>query len=306
MPGETEARYSIRIGSSPRPARSGWVLAALAAIALAGCASTAPTSDDTRDQPPPILRQAAAGLPGEYVSIRDGDRTVQRLRIETRSATAPNALGLLMVQTDRDGSNARRFGLQLEPTDVDHRLAGNFAILDGRGQSRRSCPMRFHVTGEGLVGETDPESCEFGEGDEAVGVLKEIAFGGRRITIADRLVDPDSQASLGADQVIRFLPAVEFSGWLGVRESSDWRVAREFSIRVGQRLEPLDAADMSLGLALALDYYRMEREDAAPMLRLTVVDAESGEVIAESWAEPGSGSIGLALEELQVGLQPPD
>lgn len=306
MPDHADAGTRFFTESRPQRRAPVAMLAGLLAVVLSGCAATTTTESASEAQPPPLLRQLAAGLPGEYVSVRETDGSAQRLRIDARAGSKARSVGLLMIQSDRDGSNERRYGLQLEPTEVDNRLAGRFAILDRNGQARRSCTMRFHVTSQGLVGQTDPESCQFGEGEESVGVLKEMAIQGRRLTIADRLVDPASGNSLGTDQVIRFLPAVAFSGWLGVREGGDWRVAQDFSLRIGDRVEPLDAADMSLGVAVSLDYYRMERASATTMLRLTATDIETGEVVAESWAEPGSGSIGLALPKLQIGLQNAD
>lgn len=298
-----------RAGAHARPTiAGGGLLAVLASLLLVACASTPATdaSNQSAKPPPPVLRQLAGALPGTYVSIGGSDRPLQTLSIKLRSGDTPSGLGLLMIQADRDGSDRRRYGLRLEPSDAPNRLDGSFAILDEHGQARRRCAMRFHVTSQGLIGETDPQTCRFGEGDDAVGVLKEIAIQGRRITVADQLVDPESGSALGDDQMIRFLPAVGFSGWLGVREGDDWRVAREFELRVGERVEPLDAADMSLGLVVTLHYDRMETRDAETLLRLTVTDVESGDIVAESWAEPGSASIGLALSDLQVGLARPD
>jgi len=282
-------------------------LALITAVVLfAGCATTSQTSTRTEKRPSPALQQIAQRFPGEYTSVIENDRPTQSLSIARRSGNESERLRLTLVQRDAGADNVRRYGLVLESAAVENRLRGSFALLEAGGQSRRSCPMDFHLTDRGLVGETDPASCRFGEGTDAVGLLKEIAFDGRRISIGDRLVDPETGEPRGADRIIRFLPAAEFSGWLGVREGEEWRIARDFGLATGERVEPLDAADMSLGYAIGLHYYRMEHDGENTLMRLTVTRPESGEIVAESWAAPGSRTIGVALPDLQVGLNRPE
>lgn len=291
-----------------RPARrhaGSWCPAALLLSVLAGCATTSGPPAPA-EAPSPILRELAERLPGEYVSVRGQDSPAQILRVEVRNGGGEDRLGLLMVQQEAGANRDRRFGLQLEPAAIANRLEGRFALLEGGDQVRRSCPMDFHLTGQALVGETDPASCRFGEGAETVGLLKEIAFDGRQISIGDRLVDPETGESLGEDLVIRFLPAPEYSGWLGVREGDEWRVASDFTLPMGEGIEPLDAAEMSLGVSLELAYYQIDARGEgtdATLLRLSVTELSTGRIIAESWAEPGSRRIGLALPDFQVGLE---
>lgn len=285
-----------------------WTIAGMASLLLAACAATprTPEAPDRGDRPSPAMQQIATRLPGDYISVREDDRSGQSLSIERRSGEGPDSLALSMIQQDIDGETTRRYGLRLEPAAIDNRLKGSFALLDPGGQVRRSCPMDFHLTERGLVGETDPVSCQFGEGAEAVGLLKEIAFDGRQISIGDRLVDPRSGEPRGQDRVIHFLPTAAFSGWLGVRDGEEWRIARDFRLTTGARIEPLDAAEMSLGYEIGLNYYRMERGETGTLMRLTVTELRSGEILAESWAAPGSRTIGIALPDLQVGLRMAD
>ncbi|WP_376695415.1 hypothetical protein [Wenzhouxiangella sp. EGI_FJ10305] len=300
MPNNTEP-YPFLRARRQRIDGGGWAAVALLALILTGCAAT-PDTSTVPDRPSPVLQQIATRLPGQYVSVRDKDRAIQSMSIEKRSASDADGVAFSLVQSSADGADERRFGLSLRPGKLDNRLNGRYALLGPGGEVRRSCPMNFHVTQRGLVGETDPASCRFGEGAEAVGLLKEIAFDGRGIRIGDRLMDPESGEPRGQDQVIRFFPARDFSGWLGIRDGDEWRVARDFSLRPGVAIEPLDAADMSLGFSIELNYYRMERGNEETLLRLTITDSESGETVAESWTEPGSRNIGVALPDLQVGL----
>lgn len=242
-------------------------------------------------------------MPGEYVSVREDEQIAQTLTIQREDSGDSEWLGLSMQQAGVDGGNARQFGLKLEPGGVANRLDGEIALLDPQGRSRRSCPMVFQVSERGLVGETEPTSCRFGDGENSVGLLKEIAFDGSELTIGDRLVNPESGQAIGQDRIIRFLPTRGYDGWLGVREDGQWRVARNFRLRTGGSVEPLDAAEMSLGVSLSLNYYRMERGGDQPLMRLTVTRLDDGSVLAEAWSAPGSGTIGIALPDLQVGLK---
>jgi hypothetical protein len=241
-------------------------------------------------------------MPGEYVSVREDQRRAQALTISREPSGEGDRLGLSMQQAAVNGEDARRFGLKLEPGAMSNRLKGEIALLDPQGRARRSCAMAFQVSERGLVGETDPASCRFGDDEDSVGLLKEIAFDGSELTIGDRLVNPDSGEAVGEDRIIRFLPVRGYDGWLGVREDGQWRVARNFKLRTGESIEPLDAAEMSLGLSISLNYYRMERGGDETLMRLTVTRLEDGSVVAEAWSAPGSATIGVALPDLQVGL----
>lgn len=298
MPKHPERPYRTRNGTRR-------LLIAAFSLGLAGCAAT-PEADVDPARPSPLLQQIASRMPGDYLSVQDDGQRPQSLAIESLPGDAPRSLGLRMVQSDSEGDNVRRYGLKLESTEIENRLAGEFALLDAQGQSRHTCAMTFHATSRRLVGETEPASCRFGDGDDTVGLLKEIAFDGSTITIGDRLVDPESGEALGHDRVIRFMPLRQYEGWLGVREGDEWRVAREFELATGESIEPLDAAEMSLGVRITLDYYRMDRDGDQVLMRLTVLDHRSGKVLAESWATPGSTTLGIVLPDLQVGLRRPD
>lgn len=287
-----------------RAARWRWLTLAVLSLALSGCVTT-PSHQDAEDKarrPSPALEHIRNSLPGDWVSIVQDGHPTRFLTIEPIYSSSDDQLILALQQRSRDGGESRRYRLELELAAMDNRLEGRFALLDAGATERRSCAMQFHLTSRALIGRTDPASCLFGEGEQAVGLLKEIAFDGQSLDIADRIVDPASGETKGEDQIIRFLPEREFSGWLGTKEGDQWRVARDFQLHTGSTAEPLDAARMSLGVTLELGYHRLARPDEAVLMRLTVADVETGEVLAESWAEPGSAKLGLALPELQAGL----
>lgn len=286
------------------PMRPDRVLSALALIALLGGCAVAPQSDHTENRTPPVIAQLAATLPGRYTTVADSDsdRTLS-LEVELAPGESNDELVLWMSQHSA-GDQPRRFALKIVAQDESDRLGGSFAPLSGNRETGRHCDMVFRVNDRGLAGETDPGQCRFGETGNETGLLKEIAFDGRQLVIGDRLVDLASGEAAAPDRIHAFYRVRSLSGWAGVREGESWRIARDLELDSATgTIEPVDAAGMGLGIRIGLSYYRMDRGESRVMLRLSVTDSESGELIGESWADPDSRSIGLALPALQVGLE---
>ena len=271
---------------------------------LGGCADmatrkdTSPANNNLR-----LLEQIAGRMPGDYTSAGSHDSPGQLLSIQPRTGADSTTLELLITQYSPGDEHRRRFVLSLMPAEIADRLDGSLTLLDAANRPRHSCRMKFHATSQSLVGETSPRECLFGQGDEQVGLLKEISFDGDRIDIGDRLINAQTGQAQTPDQVITFLPALHYSGWAGERDGSDWRVAREFTLVPGHAgVQLRDAAGMALGKTARLAYYRLDGNSNMDLLRLTITNSDSGEQIAEAWAEPGSNSIGLSLPDFQIGL----
>lgn len=276
---------------------------------LAGCATISPQPESEAPQRSPVLEELASILPGEYATPRSRDATDGRfyLQVHADRSTASGPLRLVMTQTRAGRSETpRRFEWVLREIENsgEERFTAEFAPLDSGGQPRRRCTMSVTLRRNGLTGQTDPEECKFGEGEQMTGLLKEIAFDGTQLVIADRLISLPGGEPLGDDQVTRFFPVRAFTGWAGVRDGGDgdWRMASSLAVTTASDLaEPVDAGEMSLGILVELAHYRMDRSEQV-MLRLTVSDAESGDILGEAWADADAQSIGLARPDLQVGL----
>ncbi|MEE4329501.1 MAG: hypothetical protein V2J10_01440 [Wenzhouxiangella sp.] len=275
-------------------------------LLLSGCQalpeSTAP--DPGEDEDASILFEIGRVLPGEYstaVLRQDGATGGDPLRLSVLIEPGGQADRVQFRLIQQQGSGpARYFRLGFDAMPDSPGLAGFFAPSDASGQIQRSCALRVSVRSDGFTAWTDPGECRFGE---ETGLLKEIDFDGRRLMIGDRLVRLDDAASRGTDQVHTFYPVHVYAGWAGKRAEGDWLRAERFRIHsAGGALALVDAAGMSLGVSLQLTPYRLSVEEA-PLLRLQAYDSESGEVIAESWSDPGTRTLGLAVPDLQVGLQ---
>jgi hypothetical protein len=277
------------------------------AVLLSACAVVPGDRDTDRPLLDPTLLEMTTRLPGDYTTVLtrsqrlDGDHPLL-MNIEPQPGSSPEQLDFLMTQLDGQRS-ARLFLLSIRAGDDRQRPEGFFAPLDSAGQARRQCAMEFNLRQDGFSASTDPDTCRFGEGAQMTGLLKEIAFDGHQLVIGDRLVNLSTGEPLADDQIHAFSRVRAFSGWAGRREGDGWHRSTPFELHSGDdQIELIDAAGMSLGMSLNLHLHD-PGQDQDTILRLTVSDSESGEIIAQGWADPDAESLGIALPAVQIGLQ---
>jgi hypothetical protein len=255
-----------------------------------------------------MLRQIAATASGDYVgSQADDQESTLLLTVAGEPLTASARRLVLNLTQQAPGQALRRFRLTLaeSPEATGGSLIGNLAPLGPRGAVIAECPLTVRMSSAGLSATTRAESCQFGSGQERVGLAKEFLFAGDQVRIADRLVRASAD-DLQAQSVteLRFFRLREYRGWVGVAEAGQWRIARDVEIDTAlEVVEPVDAAGMSLGILLELEHALMPGSEAAAILRINVVDAETRKTLVRSWSEADSDRIGLATEGVQVGLE---
>ncbi len=278
----------------------------LMAVLLSACA-TVPEDRNAAPLLDPTLVEMTARLPGDYTTVLtrserlDGQHPLL-MNIEPQPGSGPDRLEFLMTQLDHGGS-PRMFVLAIEATADQQSPEGYFAPLDSAGQVHRQCELQFSLQREGFSASTNPDTCRFGEGNQSTGLLKEIAFDGNHLVIGDRLVNLSTGEPLADDQIHAFSPVRAFSGWAGRREGDGWHRSTPFELHSGDdQIDLVDAAGMSLGMSVNLHLHDPGR-DQDPILRMTVSDSDSGEVIAQGWADPDAESLGIALPDIQIGLQ---
>lgn len=277
-------------------------------LALAGCATIAERSDEKDTASLHLIAELHRTLPGDYATALSRQQrlnSIEPLLLNVRAEPSfdPGELVLVLAQRQGDGP-LRSFVLTVSVSDTPDRLDGAFAPLDERGQPRRDCAMEFRVRADGFSGQTDPQSCRFGDGEQATGLIKEIAFDGDQLVIGDRLVRLADGMPAAADQIHSFFRVRYFSGWAGRLEGDRWRLAKAFELHSGDGyIEPVDAAGMSLGLGVELARHEPGSE-RRQILRLSLIDLDSGEILAQSWADPEAESLGIALPDVQIGLEP--
>jgi len=280
-------------------------LAAALLITLSSCTSLPDKAD--RPDAAPLLRQIAATVSGDFAATpAEQQNAMILLTVAAEPLTASSdRLALALTQQASDTS-LRRFRLTLfESPTAEARLAGILAPLAPNGGVISECPMRVRMNSNGLSAATDAASCQFGSGAERVGLAKEFLFTGDQIRVADRIQRP-AQNNTG-DQTIselRFFRLSQYRGWVGVSEAGEWRIARNVQIDTAQGfIEPVDAAGMALGVTVELEHALMPGSDGDSILRLSVVDSQSGTTLARSWTQAGAERLGLATDSVQIGLE---
>ncbi len=279
----------------------------LAAL-TAGCATPGSSgSSSEATSPAPILQQIAATATGDFAtSLRDAEQSRLLTVVAEPLLSAGQPLILNLTQQAAEAA-PRRFRLLINAsTEAPYPLNGMLAPLNANGQVIAQCPLTVRTSAQGLSATTQAESCRFGEGAEQIGLVKEFLFAGDQIRIADRLFEVGSgQVAAGpvSDLALRFYRLTQYEGWMGVLEGDNWRIARGLEIDTANgRIEPVDAAGMSLGVIIELDRTELDEQNQ-PILRLSVLDAQTESTLARTWGDPGARRIGLALPELQVGLE---
>jgi len=269
----------------------------MASILMIACASPGARQPAPGD---PLMQRLAAALGGDYATS-PGDRSVAKslISVAAEPVLGETPLVLNMVQESEDGGR-QRFRLAISRSDTVSGFSGQLAAIDTGGRVLVVCPVTVAL-GEGRLNvSTRQDSCRFGQGDEGRGLIKEMAFDGQRIRIAEQVVSDDGLPQSDA-RTLSFHRLARFSGWAGVLEGERWRVTRDLDLDTASVIEqPVDAAGMSLGIAIELDFYTLEDSD---MLRLTAIDLATGQTLGRAWAEPTTELIGLALPDLQIGLR---
>lgn len=285
------------------PRRAIRLVAVFFGIGLAACATNPepPQEPDYR-----LMDEVALTLVGRYSNHAQWQRAGRpepgptRMDIDIEPTGEPHRIMVRMRQQTGD-EPSRAFMIELTPGAEPGRLDGRFAPRESA--SGRSCPMRFSVRRDGFVGETSPETCRFGEGADAAGLLKELAHDGSQLVIGDRLITQQTGEPAATDQILRLDRIRTYSGWAGVRDGEGWRLAGSVRLHSGGgNAEPADAAGMDLGIRLELAPF-IWREEDPPILRLSAIELDTGRLLGHAWADLDAEQIGLALPELQVGLR---
>lgn len=282
-----------------------WLLLGILAF-VTGCAGVRPVAEPTpnAERNAAILAEIARALPGDYrtaASRQQRETGDEPLWLSVRREAAGDPAQVVFTLAQRQGEGRERlFRLGLASRSDSEELTGFFAPTEPSGRVQRSCALTISIRSDGFSGVTDPATCRFGG---ETGLLKEIAFDGRQLVIGDRLVRlPDGQVR-GPDQVHAFFRVHAYSGWAGIRAGEDWLRADVFQLHGGGDVLALqDAAGMPLGVSVELTRYIVSAGES-PLLRLRAFDSETGEVLAESWADSDARSLGLALPDFQIGLE---
>lgn len=236
-------------------------------------------------QPPPEYHLAVTRL-GEL-----GPRPVLRLRQHlAEEASRPVRDVRLVLEAGAGGTVAQ---------EVQR-------MQDGRWQTLAGCTVHWQETGAGFRGTTRGDGCRFrGPGEGApVTVHREWTATAEGL----RLVERAESGGKSREVALELAPVRWFTGWAGLRDRDErgggrgeWRVERRLRLHDGGGMTPLPGGRADKGHAIRLERLEWPRSGIR-MLRLSVVELDSGDVVAYAWAPPGAESIGIHLGWAQAGL----
>ncbi|HMA99221.1 MAG TPA: hypothetical protein VKO38_07195 [Wenzhouxiangella sp.] len=278
---------------------------ALSAILLAACTTPATRNQSSVVNVPGAsqLEVFVTALPGRFLSATrlDQPEAGVMMAVNVREI-ADDAIALEF--SEQQEARQRGFVLVLERNSSLPFIEGQFTPVQADGTlSTRTCPMRFRLLQGLLSGETDPLTCRFGDAENSVGLLKEVALTGNQIIIADQLLGPGQSAD-DAPDVIRLHRMASFRANVRSRESSEaaWRVAEPLDLAAGaSAYEAVDAAGMGLDVAVRLRLVQ-GLQPGDPLLYLQLNNTSTGAVMGQAWADAQARRIGLALDQAQIDL----
>jgi len=280
------------------------VALALSVLALLPACTALPEQESEASSP--MLQQIAATASGDFATSLDETDPTLLLTVASEPLVSSSRTLTLNLTQQAPDTPIRRFSLTLNQAEAAaaYPLSGTLAPLAPDGRAIAECPVVVRTGPMGLSASTEVATCQFGSGTGRVGLAKELLFSGSQIRIADRvesLSRPDQERVSATE--LRFFRLAQYSGWVGVFEGGQWRIARDVRLDTANgSIEPLDAVGMSLGVIVQLDKALLQDDSESPILRLTVLNAAGDRTLARAWSALGANRIGLATPEVQVGL----
>ncbi len=279
---------------------------ALLVTVLGGCAGRQPPTDNGLNQSvDDVISRLGTSLPGQYSNFsqhrQDNDIPLLQLDISRRDVPGQ----FLVAQRASDSAvPLREFIWQFTRTPKAE-LQLEFAPLIN-GNTGPSCRLILRPARAGISGSTEQQKCRLPNRDnQPIGLLKEFLLNPETIELGERLYNLDTGNVLANDTRLEFHRQLNYQGWAGRqdKDSGEWLLAQPFALHnQGDSVELFDNADRSLGYRVELARI-IYRSDQPEVLRLAVIDNDSGKQVAYAWASTTAARIGINLGWLQIGMQ---
>ena len=180
------------------------------------------------------------------------------------------------------------------------------------------CGISWQLAGDHYQGKMNsPSGCEYHSEslDQPVQIKDSPRLSADVLVLAERGYDAGGKLLFGSEQPYRNRRVRHFSGWAAIERGSfapesseaeemllvpDLRLHNE-----GQIIPLVTAAGDATGYSAELARLTYQNTRVA-VLKLAVLDSQTGDTVAYAWANPGAGRIGINLGWLQVGLTAED
>ena len=290
-------------------------------ILLSGCATTKIEDKDTAvtKTASTALKQLEVFLPGHYSNFpqhwQNQNIALRLLDIKLLLVESEQTW-FLSTQQDAGSANSNErqqiLRFRLMPND---RLELSFTPFRGDPANAiraieesalafiSGCEMTLHITPTAYAGETSAEKCRLPAVDGvSPGLLKDVRIQANSIIIGDQL--RQGGQAVAPPSIQQFQRSHEFSGWAGVKPAqAKWLALAPFKLYSdGQTIAINNKEGRSSGINIRLSQVAWKLGETQ-ILRLDLIDPETGKPTAYAFTDVNSGNIGLNLGHLQIGLK---
>lgn len=297
--------------------RAGTACLAAALLALQACAMAPPSRESGAGQTG-VAGELAERLAGEYTNHAQ----VWAARQEDGPVPPGYKLTIVPLDTGEPGTYVLHFRQYPAGESAVPAREARFLLAPGPEggvvqhverqtpegwQALPGCSIHWHRTESGFEGATRGDACRFRDpkSGEAVTRYRNWTVNAEGIAWRERR---EVAGETTGTQTLRFVPVSWYTGWAGVRERGadgggrgEWRIQRRMRLHDGGGVSELPG---TAGAAHAIRLERLEwPRSGIRMLRLSVIEVASGELVAYAWAPPGADHIGIHLGWLQAGLE---
>lgn len=224
--------------------------------------------------------------------------------VENRQAVAPR---LYLLRSAVDGVRLMIEPLPAAMADLSEQKEIAKQLLDHPPAALdQECAVTLRWQGAGWLGSTDPKRCQVPVGADLRGLKRSFGISEHGITLTESLFDDGTVVAGHAEgEGIVARRLTYFVGRAGALDPATGQWTLSNPVRLANDGRPAMLQDESgrpLGYRLQLALMPPESEQPT-MLRLSVMEEQSGTYLGYVWSQPKSSQIGLHIGSFQVGLR---
>jgi len=174
------------------------------------------------------------------------------------------------------------------------------------------CEVYWKYNGEYFDGTMKDRTCHFfsERSKKTLYITDTLRLTDSEIWIGDKAFDEDGNKVFGRDEQHKNRKVRQFKGWMGLKlskvdpdaDKKDWVFMCDFNIHnEGQIVSLVDNTGAKTGYSVQLARLTYQNTTQA-ILKLGVIEHESGKTVTYIWSEVGSDRLGINLRWMQIGL----
>ncbi|MEM9303413.1 MAG: chromophore lyase CpcT/CpeT [Pseudomonadota bacterium] len=201
--------------------------------------------------------------------------------------------------------------------DDAHTDPSRFADLEPEALATTpGCEVYWDWTGEYFAGSMTEGACTFisQRSGKTITITDDLRLTESELWIRDEAFDAEGGRVFGHPEGIHHKnrKVRYFTGWASVRpggmnadpEEEEWLFLPRFMIHTeGQIVPIIDADGTETGYSVQLAKLTYQGRNPQPILKIGIIDNETGKTLRYAWANPDAIQIGINLRWMQTGLK---